>query len=349
MNVSTLGRRLAALLIAVSITALADAPPRSVPFATAEASCRWRTDSPVGRLLRDADAAVVKDGQTSAAELRAFAPKAQPRVPDQAIAAAASCVAGLTGEPDELAPRGGAANLMRVTRWAERLAFDPTRGATLWAAHLLTAADQKARAESGLTRGDRRFSADPAIPNTAQPDDYKNTGWDRGHLQPAGDAADERALDESFLLGNVVPQHREMNSRAWEFLESALRDLVSTTGGQATVVTGALFLQPDGTPLPPGTKERRLPGGRAGIPTHMFKAFVLRAPNGQAVAADAFLCPNLFEGRDRAEQVVYMRGCRVAVRTLSRVAGVELFPGVQVDQLSPPAHPSGRGPAAQLW
>jgi DNA/RNA endonuclease G (NUC1) len=262
-NVLTQWRRLVALLfLVVSITALADVPPRAVPFASAESACGWSPDSPAGRLLRSADAAASQDGQTSALELRAFAGKAQPRVPDQAIAAAASCVASITGEPDELAPRGGPAELVRATRWGYRFAFDRARGASLWAAHLLTAADLQTRA--GLSRSGERFAPEPVLgAGGPVPDDYRNTGFDRGHLQPAGDTADELAMSQSFLMGNVVPQHKEMNERAWEFLESALRDLVTATGGQAWVVTGALFLQPDArSPLAAG-QERRLPGRTA--------------------------------------------------------------------------------------
>jgi endonuclease G len=265
--------------------------------------------------------------------------------PEQARAAAASCTAELSGKADDLAPTGGPAELVRVTRWGERFAFDPRRGTTLWAAHLLTAVDQDARAAAGLVRGDRRFSSDPALRESPRPEDYRGTGYDRGHLQPAGDAADMRALDESFLMGNVVPQDHAMNERPWEFLESSLRDLVTATHGRAVVVTGALFLGADGQQLQPGT-ETRLPGGRAGVPTHIFKTFLLRV-EGQPAAVAAYLCPNSFAGRGRPDQVEYLRKCAVPLAELARVSGLRFFGGATG---TTPKVPAGyRGLASTLW
>lgn len=41
----------------------------------------------------------------------------------------------------------------------------------------------------------------------AYPNDYTNSGYDRGHMAPAGDAvASQAGMDETFLLTNIAPQ-----------------------------------------------------------------------------------------------------------------------------------------------
>src|SRR5262245_12267688 len=116
--------------------ALAGGEAQVVELQKAADACGWGPLSPQFSVLRTADQYVRQDYRTSAAELLALHSST---IPEQALAAVASCVADVTGEPDELTPRGGPPGLVRINRWGERLAFDPARGAPLWAAHVLTA------------------------------------------------------------------------------------------------------------------------------------------------------------------------------------------------------------------
>ena len=59
----------------------------------------------------------------------------------------------------------------------------------------------------------------------AEPADYKGSGYDRGHMCPAGDNKwGYEPMRESFLLTNVCPQDQHLNSGDWNELEAQCRE-----------------------------------------------------------------------------------------------------------------------------
>ena len=71
-----------------------------------------------------------------------------------------------------------------------------------------------------------RFVPDPDIPAhlAITTDEYKGSGWDRGHMCPAGDNRWHwRAMDESFYMTNICPQNHNLNRGDWKELEEACR------------------------------------------------------------------------------------------------------------------------------
>lgn len=94
-----------------------------------------------------------------------------------------------------------------------------------------------------LTQDDRKrpyFIEDPKVKTkSADWRNYKGSGYDRGHLCPAGDRRfSEYAYNETFYTSNISPQDRDFNAGVWNRLEQQVRqwckrygDLVVITGG----------------------------------------------------------------------------------------------------------------------
>ncbi len=91
-----------------------------------------------------------------------------------------------------------------------------------WVAYELTVEE----VQGTVPRG-KKFTQDPlARGRQADNDDYRNSGWDRGHMCPAGDMKwDKQAMDESFYFTNICPQHPNLNGGDWKDLEEKCREL----------------------------------------------------------------------------------------------------------------------------
>ncbi|MDP5157817.1 MAG: DNA/RNA non-specific endonuclease [Flaviramulus sp.] len=70
---------------------------------------------------------------------------------------------------------------------------------------------------------------------------YKKSGFDRGHLCPAGDRRySQLAHDETFLTSNISPQKHDFNSGIWNTLEQKVRYWASKYNGVYVVTGGVL-------------------------------------------------------------------------------------------------------------
>ena len=87
------------------------------------------------------------------------------------------------------------------------------------------------------------FREDKSVPSKyrASLNDYRKSGYDRGHLAPnaALDQTPETQA-ETFLLSNMVPQKPGNNRYGWKDLEGLVRDLVNDKG-EAYVITGVTY------------------------------------------------------------------------------------------------------------
>lgn len=130
----------------------------------------------------------------------------------------------------------------------------------LWSAERLTRTHLKAAKTQTRTN---KFYEDPALPagEGATLADYKRSGFDRGHMSPAGDRFSPEAMAESFTLANVVPQDRDNNQHLWARIESAVRK-IAMKNDDTYVLTGPLFS---------GTQLRTIGASRVIVPTQIFK------------------------------------------------------------------------------
>ena len=100
------------------------------------------------------------------------------------------------------------------------LAYSEPHEQAAWVAYELTAQE----VTGGVGRTDN-FRSDHEIgTGSASLVDYKGSGYDRGHLAPAGDMKwSLTAMDESFFMSNISPQVPGFNRGIWKKLESTVR------------------------------------------------------------------------------------------------------------------------------
>ncbi len=118
------------------------------------------------------------------------------------------------------------------------------------------------QAAQGLKRTDK-FYAEARLPRgeRAELEDYRGSGWSRGHMAPAGDMGTPAAMAQSFSLANMVPQNPKQNSGPWAKIEEDTRRYVMRAKGDVFVITGPVF--------EPGAQ--RIGAGGVAVPSHLFK------------------------------------------------------------------------------
>lgn len=86
------------------------------------------------------------------------------------------------------------------------------------------------------------FRSDPTVTTgSAGLDDYRGSGYDRGHMAPAAAMAwSEVSMSESFYLSNISPQTPGFNRGIWRELESKVRSW-AVKHGEVWVVTGPVL------------------------------------------------------------------------------------------------------------
>jgi len=138
-------------------------------------------------------------------------------------------------------------------------------------------------------------------------DDYKGSGFDRGHMAPAGDMPTAQAMAQSFSLANMVPQDPENNRGVWaKSVETATRKYVKRTGGPVFVFTGPVF-----------SKHPRMIGdGQVWVPTYLYKLVY----DPRANRAWVHWIENSEQSRETPP---------ITYRELVHRTGIEFLPGIQ--------------------
>lgn len=124
-------------------------------------------------------------------------------------------------------------------RTAMTISYNKETRTPNWVAYLL----QKADMDGNLGR-EREFYQDFEIEksNRVSTYDYSHSGYDRGHMAPAGDFNnDKQAKKETFYMTNICPQNHELNGNSWNTLEKQCRYWANREGGIYSVV-GPIYL-----------------------------------------------------------------------------------------------------------
>ncbi len=114
----------------------------------------------------------------------------------------------------------------------------------------------------GIGRTDR-FYPEARLPASerAELDDYRGSGYSRGHMAPAGDMHTAEAMAQSFSLANMVPQDQRQNSGPWNKIEADTRKYVMRAKGDVYVFTGPVYT----------ARSESIGAGRVAVPSYLFK------------------------------------------------------------------------------
>lgn len=117
------------------------------------------------------------------------------------------------------------------------LSYSEEHEQAAWVAYVLSSKETE-----GKIPRSNNFREDPSIiSGSAKLTDYKGSGYDRGHLAPAGDLKwSESSMKDSFYLSNMSPQVPGFNRDIWKRLEEWTRDQ-TMINGEIIVITGPVL------------------------------------------------------------------------------------------------------------
>ncbi|MFA6688934.1 MAG: DNA/RNA non-specific endonuclease [Sphaerochaetaceae bacterium] len=153
------------------------------------------------------------------------------------------------------------------------------------------------------------FRPDPQVATgSATLDDYRGSGYDRGHLIPAADLKwSAEAMSDSFYLSNMSPQDPQFNRGIWGTLEGVVRNFAATEES-VYVVTGPVLT--DGP-------YKTIGKNKVSVPKRYYKVVLdYREPEIKAIG---FLLPN--EGSKKSVQ-----SFAVSVADVEAATGLDFFP-----------------------
>ncbi|WP_370627607.1 DNA/RNA non-specific endonuclease [Comamonas sp. Y33R10-2] len=180
----------------------------------------------------------------------------------------------------------------------------------------------KALVEDADEKRTNKFFSDARLPKSerAELDDYKRSGYSRGHMAPAGDMPTAQAMAQSFSLANMVPQSIKQNGGPWARIEKDTRSYAKRASGDVYIITGPVFAADTETV---GNNQVR-------VPSFLYK-LVYDAQNQRAWAH--------WQANDDAARVTQP----ISYEELVRRTGIEFLPGTalrssgKIQQVSAPA------------
>lgn len=163
----------------------------------------------------------------------------------------------------------------------------------------------------GRNNRNEEFTADPDLAEAYQVEsyDYSGSGYDRGHMCPAGDNHfDAKAMNESFYMSNICPQNHELNAGKWNDLEIACRKWANRYQ-QLFIVCGPIIDKRNGKRI---GKEHEII-----VPEKFFKVILITST--KPARAIGYIFEN--NGSDRPYKVH-------SVDEVEEITGMDFFPNL---------------------
>lgn len=152
-----------------------------------------------------------------------------------------------------------------------------------------------------------KFMVDAEVAGCADPADYTNSGYDRGHMAPAGDmkwSAD--AMSHTFYMTNICPQDKALNTGAWKSLEEKCRTWARAEEA-IVIVCGPVLTDP---------LTRHIGQSKIPVPQRFFK--VILAPYADPPRGIGFMMNNgKVEGG--------MQAAATTIDEVERITGHDFF------------------------
>nr|XP_023007938.2 endonuclease domain-containing 1 protein-like [Maylandia zebra] len=76
-------------------------------------------------------------------------------------------------------------------------------------------------------------------------EDYRNSGYSRGHLAPSGHQQTEEDKEATFTLTNIVPQMEKFNNGPWSLQEEKMLERFNVCMPKMYVITGVMPYEKD--------------------------------------------------------------------------------------------------------
>ena len=188
-----------------------------------------------------------------------------------------------------------------------------------WVAWKLT----KEHLKGNVSRKNNDFQGDPVVDvsNRVTPYEYKKSGYDRGHMCPAGDNKwSSRAMMECFYMTNMCPQVAVLNQRWWSNLENACRRWAEKDGAVyiccGPIYQGETFKTIGGR----YNYSQKRKGIKVFVPTGFYKV-VLSLKKGKEKAI-GFIYNN-----DDSRQP--MSECCMSVDDVEKITGLDFFSSLE--------------------
>ena len=163
----------------------------------------------------------------------------------------------------------------------------------------------------GRNNRNEEFTADPDLAEAYQVEsyDYSGSGYDRGHMCPAGDNHfDVKAMNESFYMSNICPQNHELNAGKWNDLEIACRKWANRYQ-QLFIVCGPIIDKRNGKRI---GKEHEII-----VPEKFFKVILITST--KPARAIGYIFEN--NGSDRPYKVH-------SIDEVEKITGMDFFPNL---------------------
>lgn len=162
-----------------------------------------------------------------------------------------------------------------IQRTGYTLSYDVKNKTPQWVAWELTKAETKGNEERT-----NDFQPDPdVIGAKVVTYDYSGSGYDRGHMAPAGDMKwNKKAMQESFYMSNICPQNHNLNTENWNDLEVKSREWARRYG-KVYIVCGPIYN---------GKRTEYIGDHRVKVPDAFFKVILIDTNNKQCALGFLF-------------------------------------------------------------